>query len=326
MLGFRSPNRDGTYGGKHSVTVLSFGLGAGWYATRVAAVQRTCARIVASKWFDLVIFAVIVANAVVLGLDTYDTIDSEAGGLLRTLNDVFLGIFVVELAIRIGSYGRRPGDFFNSGWNVFDFVVIGAAFVPGLRENSTLLRLVRLARVLRVVRVLPELRLLIVAVGRSLPGLASLTVMAVVLLYVYGMVGWLVFGDSLPDDYGNIGDAMLTLFVLLSLENLPTVMEQGIEVSDWAVPYYVSFVLIAALLVLNILIGVVINSLEEARELEWERKQEERRAAAAASLDAVDERRMRILAHLHELRQAVETLEHDLVATERELASERRRS
>jgi voltage-gated sodium channel len=174
--------------------------------------------------------------------------------------------------------------------------------------------------------VLPELRLLIVAVGRSLPGLASLTVMAVVLLYVYGMVGWLVFGDSLPDDYGNIGDAMLTLFVLLSLENLPTVMEQGIEVSDWAVPYYVSFVLIAALLVLNILIGVVINSLEEARELEWERKQEERREAAGASLDAVDERRMRLLAHLHELRHAVEALEHDLVATEREVASERRRS
>jgi voltage-gated sodium channel len=289
-------------------------------------VQRTCERIVASKWFDLVIFGVIVANAVVLGLDTYESLDREAGGLLLTLNDVFLGIFVVELAIRIGAYGRRPQDFFKSGWNVFDFVVIGAAFVPGLRENSTLLRLVRLARVLRVVRVLPELRLLITAVGRSLPGLASLTVMAVVLLYVYGIVGWLLFGDALPDDYGNIGDAMLTLFVLLSLENLPTVMEQGIEVSDWAVPYYVSFVLIAALLVLNILIGVVINSLEEARELEWERKQAERREAAAASLDVVDDRRMALLAHLHELRKAVEALEHDLLAAERELASERRRS
>ena len=288
--------------------------------------QRTCARIVASKWFDLVIFGVIVANAVVLGLDTYDEIDREAGGLLRTLNDVFLGIFVVELAIRIGAYGRRPQDFFKSGWNVFDFVVIGAAFVPGVRENTTLLRLVRLARVLRVVRVLPELRLLITAVGRSLPGLASLTVMAVVLLYVYGIVGWLLFGDALPDDYGNIGDAMLTLFVLLSLENLPTVMEQGMDVSGWAVPYYISFVLVAALLVLNILIGVVINSMEEARELEWERKQAERRAAAAATLDAVDDRRVVLLGRLHELRQAVEALEHELLAAEREFASDRRRS
>jgi voltage-gated sodium channel len=289
-------------------------------------VQRTCARIVASAWFDFLIFGVIVANAVVLGLDTYDSIRRDAGGLLDTLNDIFLGVFVVELAIRIGAYGRRPQDFFRSGWNVFDFVVIGAAFLPGLRENSTLLRLVRLARVLRVVRLLPELRLLILAVGRSLPGLASLTVMAVILLYVYGIVGWLVFGDALPDEYGNIGDAMLTLFLLLSLENLPNVVEQGMEVSNWAVPYYVSFVLIAALLVLNILIGVVINSLDEARELEWERKQSERREAAADALDTVDDRRVVLLGHLHELRRAVEALERDLRVAERELASERRRS
>jgi voltage-gated sodium channel len=262
----------------------------------------------------------------VLGLDTYDSIRRDAGGLLHTLNDVFLGVFVVELAIRIGAYGRRPQDFFKSGWNVFDFVVIGAAFLPGLRENSTLLRLVRLARVLRVIRLLPELRLLITAVGRSLPGLASLTVMAVILLYVYGIVGWLVFGDALPDEYGNIGDAMLTLFLLLSLENLPSVVERGMEVSDWAVPYYVSFVLIAAFLVLNILIGVVINSLDEARELEWERMQSERREAAADGLDEVDDRRVVLLGHLHELRRAVEALERDLRTAERELASDRRRS
>jgi voltage-gated sodium channel len=289
-------------------------------------VQRTCARIVASAWFDFLIFGVIIANAVVLGLDTYDAIRRDAGGLLHTLNDVFLGVFVVELAIRIGAYGRRPQDFFKSGWNVFDFVVIGAAFLPGLRENSTLLRLVRLARVLRVIRLLPELRLLITAVGRSLPGLASLTVMAVILLYVYGIVGWLVFGDALPDEYGNIGDAMLTLFLLLSLENLPSVVERGMEVSDWAVPYYVSFVLIAAFLVLNILIGVVINSLDEARELEWERMQSERREAAADGLDEVDDRRVVLLGHLHELRRAVEALERDLRSAERELASDRRRS
>lgn len=288
--------------------------------------QRTCARIVASAWFDFLIFGVIIANAVVLGLDTYDSIRRDAGGLLDTLNDVFLGVFVVELAIRIGAYGRRPQDFFKSGWNVFDFVVIGAAFLPGLRENSTLLRLVRLARVLRVIRLLPELRLLITAVGRSLPGLASLTVMAVILLYVYGIVGWLVFGDALPDEYGNIGDAMLTLFLLLSLENLPSVVERGMEVSDWAVPYYVSFVLIAAFLVLNILIGVVINSLDEARELEWERTQTERREAAADGLDEVDDRRLVLLGHLHELRRAVEALERDLRTAERELAADRRRS
>ena len=279
--------------------------------------SAACARIANSTWFDAAIFAVIVANAVVLGLETYDSIEEDAGGLLDTLNDVFLGIFVVELGIRIAAYGRRPLDFFKGGWNVFDFVVVSAAFVPGLRENATLLRLVRLARVLRVVRILPDLRLLVTAVGRSLPGLASLTVLAIVVLYVYGMVGWVIFGDELPEDYGTIGEALLTLFVLLSLENLPDVMEQGIAVSDWAVPFYVSFVLIAAFLVLNILIGIVINSMEEAREIEWQRAQAERRTAAATTHTRAADEEVALLERVHDLRAAVDALDHELRALER---------
>ena len=280
--------------------------------------SAACARIASSAWFDAAVFLVIVANAAVLGLQTYDGIERDAGGLLDALNDVFLGVFVVELSIRIAAYGRRPLSFFASGWNVFDFVVVAAAFAPGVRENSTLLRLVRLARILRVVRILPDLRLLVTAVGRSLPGLASLTVLAVVLLYIYGMVGWLTFGDELPEDYGTIGDALLTLFVLLSLENLPDVIEQGMEVSEWAVPYYVSFVLIAAFLVLNILIGVVLNSMEEARELEWQRAQVDRRQAATATDETADDRRVDLLDRVHDLRGAVDALEHELRALERE--------
>jgi voltage-gated sodium channel len=273
---------------------------------------RACARIVASTAFDVVIFAVIIANAVVLGLETYDAIERDAGGLLNTLNDVFLGVFVVELAIRISAYGRRPQDFFRGGWNVFDFVVIAAAFVPGLRENSTLLRLVRLARVARVVRLLPDLRLLVVAVGRSLPGIASLSVMGLLLLYVYGMVGWLIFADDYPDEYGSIGDAMLTLFVLLSTENLPKLIDQGLAVSNWTVLYYVSFVLIAAFLLLNILIGVVINSMDEARAIEWQRAQEERRRIASVTHDPEDDRRMAVEQRLHDIRAALDDLEREL--------------
>jgi voltage-gated sodium channel len=294
----------------------------------MAWLPRTCARIVASSPFDMVIFTVIVANAVVLGLETYDGIRREAGDVLNTLNDVFLGVFVVELAIRITAYGRRPQDFFSGparGWNLFDFVVIAAAFVPGLRENSTLLRLVRLARVVRVVRILPDLRLLVVAVGRSLPGVASLSVMGVLLLYVYGMVGWLIFEDRYPADYGSIGDAMLTLFVLLSLENLPAVIEKGLDVSTWTVLYYVSFVLIAAFLLLNILIGVVINSMEEAREIEWQRAQEERRAHAAETHDPEDEREVAVEQRLHDLRAALDGLERELHAATRGRVAVRRR-
>src|SRR5918999_5221816 len=125
-------------------------------APGMTRLSTACARIADSTPFNIVVFVAIVANAVVLGLETYDEVDRELGGLLNGLNDLFLAIFVLELVIRIAAFGSRPQDFFKSGWNLFDFVVIAAAFVPGLRENSTLLRLARLGRGLRVVRILPD--------------------------------------------------------------------------------------------------------------------------------------------------------------------------
>src|SRR5688572_20509835 len=156
-------------------------------------------RIAESNRFQGFIFGVIAFNAVVLGLETYDSIRTEYGDVLAFLNDACLGIFVVEIAIRITSYGRRPQDFFKEGWNVFDFVVIGAAFLPGLRANATLLRLVRLLRIVRLVSVLPELRVLISGMARALPPIGSMGVLAILFLYVYGMLGWILFGDEIPE-------------------------------------------------------------------------------------------------------------------------------
>jgi voltage-gated sodium channel len=221
----------------------------------------TLKRLVTSPAFDAVILVVIVANAVVLGLQTYPGLVERYGDELDLLNGVFLAVFVVELLLRIASYGRRPQDFFRNGWNVFDFFVVSAAFLPGVRESSTLLRLARLLRVVRVVRFLPDVRVLLVAVVRSLPP-----------LFVYGMVGWLLFADELPDDWGTIGQAMLTMFILLTLENFPTYMNAGIDVHPWSWVYFVSFVMVAAFIVLNVLIGIVLNSMEEARELERRRR------------------------------------------------------
>jgi len=278
-----------------------------------------CARIAESSAFNFVIFGVIVANAVVLGLETYNSVDRKAGGTLETLNDVFLGVFVIELVIRLAAFGSRPQGFFKSGWNVFDFVVVAASFAPGLRENATLLRLLRLARIVRIIRVLPDLRLLVTAMGRSLPGVASLGLLTLVLLYVYGILGWLIFADHDPAGFGTVGNAMLTLFVMLSLENLPSNIEMGREVSEWTIVYFVSYAMIAAFLIFNLLIGVVINSLEEAQEAEFEREQEDRRLRAKGTAEGGDDRRVALLQNVHELRAAVERIEreaHSLVREE----------
>lgn len=225
-------------------------------------------RVVDSPAFIGSVVAVILANAVVLGLQTYPALDGRHGETLDLLNAIFLGFFVVEILLRVAAYLPRPWEFFRSGWNVFDFVVVGLAFAPGLRENATVLRLARLARIVRVVHLLPDVRILITGVLRSLPPLGSMAILTTLILFVYGMIGWQLFGADLPEQWGTIGQAMLTLFVMLTLENLPASLEAGMDVHPWSWIYFVTFVLVAAFVVLNVLIGIVLNSMEEARELE----------------------------------------------------------
>jgi voltage-gated sodium channel len=260
-----------------------------------------CARIADSPRFQNFIFAVIVANAVTLGLGTYD-FSSGVDSLLTTLDEIFLGIFVVELAIRITAFGRRPQDFFRDGWNQFDFTVIALAFAPGLRENVTLLRLARLLRVVRLVTVLPDLRVLLRAMVRSIPPITSLVLLTVLIMYVYGMVGWILFHADDPSNWGNIGDSMLSLFQILTLENWPEYLERGQEIAPASWIYFVSYILIASFLVINILIAIIINSVEEVHQAE---RQEELEEEAAVEGETVAER-------LAEVRTSLDKLEAQL--------------
>jgi voltage-gated sodium channel len=189
--------------------------------------------------------------------------------------------------------------------------VIAAAFIPGLHGESPALRVVRIARVLRLVRFSPGLRTIVAALLRSLPGVGGFLALAMVTLYVYGMVGWLVFADHFPDQYGTIGRAVLTLFVLLSLENLPDLIEAGMAVSPWTLVYYVSYVLITANLLVNILIAVIVNSMEEARRLEMT---EGLAADFDGDGDGVPDKIDRILIsqRLDDLRSVVAELEREL--------------
>ena len=271
---------------------------------RMRRIVRTCARIAADNRFETLTFAVILLNAVVLGFETYDDVEREHGALLSTLNDVFLGYFVVEIGIRIVGHGSAPWRYFRSGWNVFDFVVVAAAFVPGVRENATALRLVRLLRVFRLVSVLPELRVLVTGLLRSLAPLASVGFLFLILMYVYGMIGWLAFNEKDPENWSSIGQAMLTLFAILTLEEWVSLQRSALEITPWAPVYFVSFVLISSFLLLNMVIAVVINSVEEAREA---LAREERRDLAK---DHADE--AALLDRLDDLRGALAGLEVEL--------------
>ena len=272
-----------------------------------------CARIADSTRFQAFIFAVILVNAIALGLQTYDGIEDDVGSVLHIINDVCVGIFVIELAIRITAYGNRPQDFFRDGWNVFDFIVITAAFIPGVRESTTLLRLARLLRVVRIVTVLPEFRIIVRGMARSLPPIGSLALLALLLMYVYGMVGWILFSDGDPENWGNLGDAMLTLFVMTTLENFPDMVDQGRAVSDWTIVYFLSFAVVAVFILFNLLIGIVISSLDEARTI----SAEEELAARVGHEPTLDDREQLVHDRLNALKAAVTALEREIAARSR---------
>lgn len=259
------------------------------------------ARLVDSDPFNLLIAGVIIFNAVVLGLETFPAMVDSYGGTLVLLNNICYGIFVVELILRFASYGRRPQDFFRNGWNVFDLIIIGGVWIPGVRENVTVLRLLRLARVARLLRFLPDARVLLSTVVRSLPPLGSIVVLTVLILFLYGMIGWAMFGEALPNSWGTITRAMLTLFILLTLENFPTYLEEALTVTPWATVFFVSYVLVAAFVIFNLLIGIIISSMESAREREALREAMDNTGPDADAL-----------ARIREIREALETLETDI--------------
>jgi voltage-gated sodium channel len=268
-----------------------------------------CRAIAESGLFQGFILAAIVVNAIALGLQTYD-LPSGLDSALSVLDRVILAIFTVEIAIRIAAYGSRPLAYFRDGWNAFDFIVVAAAYAPGLSGNTTLLRLVRLLRVVRIASVLPDLRILLRALVRSIPPITSLVVLTLLIMYLYGMVGWILFHNEDPQNWGNIGQALLSTFTMLTLENWPALLEAGVEIHPWSWVFFISYVLIASFLVINILIAIIINSMEEVHEAERAAAEERRRADVRATVEAegisARERIRQIRAELEELEAELE--------------------
>lgn len=229
------------------------------------------ARIVYSSQFELVIAFIILVNAVSLALLTMPEINPEVRKTLGELDKFALYIYLFELFIRLVSYGKRPWEFFRQGWNIFDFTIVILSF--GVFTGETIiLRLLRIFRLIRIFRFLPEVRVLTSSVVKSLPPLMSVGVLIFLALFIYGMAGVYLFGEELPDSWGNITLALTSLFILLTLENFPNYLEEAVQVSPWALPFYLSYIFIVVFTVLNVLIGIVLNAMDEAREENRERK------------------------------------------------------
>lgn len=265
--------------------------------TRGIAVR--CARVVEASWFNGAGFAVIMVNAAALGLETYEPVVRSAGAELRVVEYLCVVGFVLELLVRFGSHLAAPVGFVKDRWNLFDLAIVVAPLLPGVRENVTLLRLLRLARIVRTFRLFPSLRVILVGIRRSLPGLASFLLVTVLLLYGYAMLGWMMFGHAFPERYGTVGQAMLTLFLLLSLDGITDTLQAGREVTEWAVFYYVSYMVTACYLLTNLLVGVVLTALQEAHEAERASQQPGTKVASKPSGTTPEPASMTVLAADH---------------------------
>lgn len=220
-------------------------------------------KVVYSTPFEAFIAFVILINAVSLGLLTMPGVEGSTRAAFEKLDSFALYIYTAELVIRMISYGKKPWEFFRRGWNIFDFAII--ALSPIFAGQIVVLRLLRLLRLIRIFRFLPEVRVLTLSIIRSIPPLLSMGVLIFLALFIYGMAGVYIFGEELPVHWGDISIALTTLFILLTLENFPVYLEEAVLVSPWALPFYLSYIFIIVFTVLNVLIGIVLNAMDEAR-------------------------------------------------------------
>ena len=223
------------------------------------------ARVVGARSFQHGVLALILANAMLIGLETSGRLMASHGQWLLVLNSVFQGAFVVEIALRLAAHGRRWARFFHDGWNVFDFVVVAASLIPVVGVLATIGRLSRVVRVLRLVSAFPDLRLIVATMIRSIPSMGHVILLLGLLLYAYGVLGYHLFHVEDPTRWGTLGRALLTLFEIVTLEGWVEIQESAMRVTPWAWIYFTSFIVIAVFVVINLFIAVVINNLEAAK-------------------------------------------------------------
>ncbi len=247
-----------------------------------------CSKIAKSAFFNHVIIGVILFAGVLVGIQTYKDFAARHDELLTLLDGLVLTIFTIEVVIKILAEGKRPFNYFTNPWNVFDFLIVAVCLLEPLLPIDAaflpVLRLVRILRVLRLITVVPKLQLIVGTLLKSVPSMFYVCVLLFLLFYMYGAMGVFLYGDNDPIHFRNLQTALLSLFRVTTLEDWTDIMyinmygadNYGYSDSDIAtwkpVPsasplgaafYFVSFVLIGTMVVLNLVIGVIMNSMEE---------------------------------------------------------------
>ena len=274
-----------------------------------------------AKWFTQFVTAVILLAGVIVGLETYASVVEKYATILDLLNHLILGIFTIEVVVKMGAEGSMPWRYFRDPWNVFDFLIVAAAYLPVDAQFITVLRLARVLRVLKLVRALPKLQILVSALLKSIPSMGYVSLLLLLLFYLFAVTGTFLFSTNDPIHFENLQLSMLTLFRVVTLEDWTDVMyiqmygcdgygyggNEHLCTSPNAYPvfgavFFVAFVLIGTMIVLNLFVGVIMTGMDEAqREQDLARELEDRPASVQSDLRELLKQTAQLQANLERL-------------------------
>ncbi|MGF1572829.1 MAG: ion transporter [Sumerlaeia bacterium] len=237
------------------------------------------------KKFAHFIIAVIIFNAALIGVEIY--VKHWSFGILEW---ICVWIFTAEIILKL-TYAKRKADYFSDPWNWFDVIVVGAAFIPETAGFSTVLRILRVLRVLRLVKAIPEMRLIVNVLMRSLTSMTYIAGLMLIVFYIYAVTGVKLFGATQPE-YATLHEAMFTLFRALTLEDWTDIRYDAAPHGNLLISsvYHVSWILLSTFVILNLIVGAILNNYSEVQEIEKTRRR---------NLDLTDERLLILIEELN---------------------------
>jgi len=207
------------------------------------------------------VIGLIILNAIIIGMETSAEIMHAIGHTLELINTIIIAIFVVEIVLRIYAEGAR---FWRSGWNWFDFLVVVMALIPA-SSTSQVLRVLRILRVLRLLSVIRSMRLVVESLAAAMPGVASIAGLLAIVLYVFSVMSTMLFGHDYPEQFGSLGLSFVQHFRLMLGDGWPDVVfPVAQDTSGWTWFYFIVFTIISTMVVLNLLIGVIVEAVDRS--------------------------------------------------------------
>jgi len=229
-----------------------------------SGVRSQVVSFVENKRFTNFIMLVIIINAITLGMETNNDTMARHGELLHLIDRCAVFIFTIEILLKLYMYRL---SFFRAGWNVFDFIVIAITFIPAVGPLS-ILRSLRVLRILRLISIIPQMRRVVAALLHSIPGMASIMAVLLIIFYVASVLVTTLFGAEFEVLFGSIGASMYTLFQIMTLEGWSEeVVRPVMKVYPQSWVFFIPFIIITSFAVLNLFIGIIVDAMNTMHEM-----------------------------------------------------------